>query len=95
MTCKLICCLHTYYTSKPGLKYGEDSTTNLGGNNNSPFSEVKNRAMLTHPMMNTRREGQCLPIAVQTRMGKETQALLKTTNISVHLCEADLLEDSV
>lgn len=46
-------------------------------------------------MMNTRREGQCLPIAVQTRMGKETQALLKTTNISVHLCEADLLEDSV
>ena len=44
-------------------------------NNNSPFSAVKNRAIPTCPMMNTRREGQCLPIAVPTRMGKEAQAL--------------------
>jgi len=43
--------------------------------NNSPFSAVKNRAITTYPVMNTRREGQSLPIGLKTRIGKETQAL--------------------
>lgn len=48
-------------------------------NNNSPFSAVKSRAIPTYPMMNTRREGQRLPTVLQTRLGKEAQALWRST----------------
>lgn len=66
----------------------------LEENNNIPFSAVKNRAISPSLMMNTRREGQHLPVAMQTRAGEEAQVLWNT-NILMLFCEAGLLEDTL